>query len=177
MGLGDEKGLILISAIVEHKPGVLHRISNMFRRRDFNIESISVGVTESKDLARMTITVKGDANTANQVVKQMGKLIDVVHVNVLDWSNSVQRELALIKLKAETHEKRSEIMDYASVFRGRIIDVSRDSLIIEITGDSDKIDAFINLTTSFGVIEVARTGTTALSRGSSSLIEADNRKA
>jgi len=169
MGLGDEKGLVLISAIVEHKPGVLHRISNMFRRRDFNIESISVGVTEFKDLARMTITVKGDERVADQVVKQMGKLIDVIYVEVLDWSNSVQRELALIKLKAETHEKRSEIMDYASVFRGRIIDVARDSLIVEITGDSEKIDAFINLTKPFGVIEVARTGITALSRGASSI--------
>lgn len=176
MGLGNEEGLILISAIVEHKPGVLHRISNMFRRRDFNIESISVGVTEVKDLARMTITVKGDANTANQVVKQMAKLIDVVQVNVLDWANSVQRELALIKLKAETHEKRSEIMDYASVFRGRIIDVSRDSLIVEVTGDSDKINAFINLTMPFGIIEVARTGITALSRGSGSLIEKNDGK-
>ncbi|MEM2227708.1 MAG: acetolactate synthase small subunit [Candidatus Bathyarchaeia archaeon] len=169
--MGDEKGLILISAVVEHKPGVLHRISNMFRRRDFNIESISVGVTEFKDLARMTITVKGDEKIADQVVKQMSKLIDVIHVEALNWGNSVQRELALIKLKAETHEKRSEIMDYTSVFRGRIIDVARESLIVEITGDSEKINAFINLTKQFGIIEVARTGITALARGPSSIGE------
>lgn len=165
----DGEKLFVISAIVEHKPGVLHRISNMFRRRDFNIESITVGATEARDLARMTITVKGDEFTAAQVVKQMGKLIDVIHVDTLDWEKSVQRELALIKLRAGTHEERSEIMDYVSIFRGRIVDVSTTSLIVEITGTPDKIDAFLSLIDRFGIIEMARTGIVALSRGSSSI--------
>jgi acetolactate synthase-1/3 small subunit len=164
----------LISAIVEHKPGVLHKIANMFSRRGFNINSISVGDTIGQELARMTITIRGDEPTAEQLVKQLNKLIDVIYVTALDPARSVKRELALIKLNAKTPQDRSSIMDYTNIFRGRIIDVAPDSVIVEITGTSDKMNAFINLTSRYGILEIARTGVTALSRGSESVVVDDN---
>jgi acetolactate synthase-1/3 small subunit len=159
----------LISAIVEHKPGVLHKIANMFSRRGFNIDSLSVGETVGQELARMTITIKGDEPTAEQLIRQLGKLIDVINVTALDPQGVVERELALIKLKLGTPEDRSTIMDYTNIFRGRIVDVATDSVIVEITGTPDKMNAFINLTSRFGIVEIARTGITALSRGPASI--------
>ena len=159
----------IISAIVEHKPGVLYTVSNLFRRRGFNIESISVGPTEQSDLARMTITVNGDERTIEQVVKQLNKLIDVIKVSRLDPSSIVTRELALIKVRALDSKVRSDVINYADIFRARVVDVSSESLMVEITGTSDKIDAFLDLMIPFGVKEVARTGITALSRGVKSI--------
>lgn len=159
----------LISAIVEHKPGVLHKIANMFSRRGFNIDSLSVGDTVGQNLARMTITIKGDEVTAEQLIKQLGKLIDVINVTMLNPRRTVERELALIKLKLNTPEDRVTIMDYTNIFRGRIIDVATDSVVVEITGTPNKMNAFINLTSRFGILEIARTGITALSRGSESI--------
>ncbi|UCD26422.1 MAG: acetolactate synthase small subunit [Candidatus Bathyarchaeota archaeon] len=155
----------IISTIVEHKPGVLYLIANLFRRRGFNIESISVGATEQSDLARMTITVKGDERTVEQVVKQLNKLIDVIKVAILDPDSIVTRELALIKVRALDTKVRSDIINYAEIFRARVVDVSSESLMVEITGTSDKIDAFIDLIKPFGIKEVARSGITALARG------------
>ena len=160
----EEKNYI-ISTIVENKPGVLYRASNMFRRRGFNIDSISVGPTERKDLARMTITINGDDTTVEQLVKQLSKLIDVIKVSVLSPKNTVVRELALIKLHVADAKARSEIINYANIFRGRIIDVAPGSMVVEVTGTPDKIDAFLNLATTFGIKEIARTGITALIRG------------
>jgi acetolactate synthase-1/3 small subunit len=160
----DEKNTI-IAAIVEHKPGVLYRVANMFRRRNFNIESISVGPTEQGDVARMTITVKGDEKLIEQVIKQLNKLIDVIKVSRLDPTSIVSREMALVKITAPSAKTRSDIINYADIFRARVVDISSESLMVEITGDSDKIDAFIDLMKPFGVKEVARTGITALSRG------------
>jgi acetolactate synthase-1/3 small subunit len=159
----------IISAIVEHKPGVLYTVANLFRRRGFNIESISVGVTEQSDLARMTITVKGDERTIEQVVKQLNKLIDVIKVSRLDPTSIVTRELSLIKVHALDAKVRSDVINYADIFRARVVDVSSESLMVEITGTSDKIDAFLDLMKPFGVKEVARTGITALSRGAKSV--------
>ena len=159
----------IISTIVEHKPGVLFNVANLFRRRGFNIENISVGPAEENGLARMTITVKGDDRTIEQVVKQLNKLIDVIKVTRLDTDNIVTRELALIKVNALNTKARSDLINYAEIFRARVVDVSSESLMVEITGTSDKIDAFINLMRSFGVKEVARTGITALSRGAKSV--------
>jgi len=155
----------IISAIVEHKPGVLYTVANLFRRRGFNIESISVGPIEQSDLARMTITVKGDERTVEQVVKQLNKLIDVIKVSRLDPTSIVTRELALIKVRALDTKVRSDVINYADIFRARVVDVSSETLMVEITGTSDKIDAFLDLMRPFGVKEVARTGITALSRG------------
>jgi acetolactate synthase-1/3 small subunit len=159
------KQTYVIGALVEHKPGVLYEVANMFRRRGFNIESITVGVTEQKDLARMTITVNGDERTIEQVIKQLNKIINVIKVSLLNPRTTVVREMALIKVHAIDSKARTDIIQYVNVFRGHVVDVSSDSLIIEITGSPEKIDAFIELVSSFGIKEVARTGITALSRG------------
>ena len=158
----------IIAALVEHKPGVLFRVSNMFRRRGFNIDSITVGQSEHKDLARMTITVNGDDTTREQVVKQLRKLVEVVYVDLLPKNNTVQRELVLAKLKVGGAEARREVMDYTGIFRGRVVDVSTESMIVEITGTPDKVDAFIDLVKKYGILEIARTGITALVRGKES---------
>jgi len=157
--------MYIISAIVEHKPGVLHSVSNMFRRRGFNIESISVGTAEQKDLARMTITIKGDERIVEQVVKQLKKLIDVVKVSILEPASTVTRELALVKVNTPDAKDRSDVINYTEIFKGHVVDVAHESLIIEVTGGSDKINAFIDLMRPFGVKEIARTGITALPRG------------
>jgi acetolactate synthase-1/3 small subunit len=159
----------VISIIVEHKPGVLYNVSNLFRCRGFNIDNISVGSTEEMGLARMTIMVKGDDRTIEQVIKQLNKLIDIIKVTRLNPEYIVTRELALIKVNALKTKSRSDIINYADIFRARVVDVSSESLMMELTGTSDKIDAFISLMKPFGVKEVARTGITALSRGTKSI--------
>jgi acetolactate synthase I/III small subunit len=159
----------VIAALVENKPGVLHSVANMFRRRGFNIESITVGHTEKKGITRMTITVSGDEKTLEQIVKQMNKLIDVVKVASLKPDSIVTRELALIKVNVPDTKTRSDIINCVEVFRGHIIDVSPETLTIEITGTPDKIDAFLNLVKGYGILELARTGLTALSRGIKSI--------
>jgi acetolactate synthase I/III small subunit len=159
----------VVSAIVENKPGVLHNVANLFRRRNFNIDSITVGATEQPDLARITITVNADEKTLDQVVKQLNKLVDVVKVAELDPTSIVTRELALVKVNVPTVKERADIISCVHVFRGRVVDVSPESLMVEITGTPDKIDAFLNLMKTSGVIELARTGITALSRGPKSI--------
>ncbi len=146
----------VISVLVENKPGVLHAIANLFRRRNFNIESITVGPTQQQDISRMTITINGDEKTIDQVVKQVAKLIDVLKVDELSQGNFVMRELALIKVNVPSSKERSDIINCVEVFRGRIIDVSTDSLTVEITGTPDKIDAFLNLMKTYGVIELSK---------------------
>jgi acetolactate synthase I/III small subunit len=159
----------VISVLVQNKPGVLHLIANLFRRRNFNIESITVGPTQQPSVARMTITVNEDEKTIDQVVKQVAKQIDVLKVGELEQGTFVMRELSLIKVKVKDSKERSDVINFVDVFRGRIIDVSTDSLTIEITGTPDKIDAFLNLMKTFGILELARTGITALARGSKSI--------
>jgi acetolactate synthase-1/3 small subunit len=166
MEIGKTK---VISILVENKPGVLHTIANLFRRRNFNIESITVGPTQEPETSRMTITINGDEKTIDQVVKQVAKQIDVLKVSELETGNFVMRELALIKVNVSGSKERSDIINCVNVFRGRVIDVSNDSLTVEITGGPDKIDAFLNLMKTFGVIELARTGITALARGAKSI--------
>ncbi len=159
----------VISVLVENKPGVLHTIANLFRRRNFNIESITVGPTQQKDIARMTITVNEDEKTIDQVIKQVAKQIDVLTIDELSQGNFVMRELSLVKVNVPSSKERSDIINCVEVFRGRIIDVSTDSLTVEITGTPDKIDAFLNLMKAYGIIELARTGITALARGAKSI--------
>ena len=160
-----DKAWYIISAIVEDKPGVLFRITNLFRARNFNIESITVGSTENVDLSRMTITTESDERTLDQLVKQLRKLIDVVDVKVLDIMRTVYRELALIKLRAVDPTSRMEITNFASIFRANILDISKETIIVEVTGTPDKIDAFKNLVDHYGIIQLARTGVSALPRG------------
>jgi len=154
--------LYILSVIVENKPGVLFRITNLFRSRNFNIESITVGITEKPDLSRMTITTKSDVKTLEQLVKQLRKLIDVIQINVLEKENTVYRELALIKMNAKDPTTRIEIANFASIYRGNIMDISNETITVEIIGTPDKIDAFKNLVSTYGIIQVARTGVSAL---------------
>ncbi len=155
----------IISVLVENKPGVLFRVTNMFRARNFNIESLSVGPTEQSDLSRITITINGDELVIGQLVKQLAKLVDVVDVARLDTNNTVYRELALIKLKIKDPKERLEIINLANIFRGKIVDISKGTIMIEITGTSDKINALLALVKEYNIIELARTGITALRRG------------
>lgn len=155
----------IFTALVEHKPGVLQRVASMFTRRRFNIESITVGPTENPNIARMTILTMGDDKTLEQIEKQMNKLVSVIKVTDLSKDESICRELCLIKIHTPYEKQKSQVMQYADVFRGRVVDVNPDSITVEITGDSEKIDAFINLTRSIGIKEVSRTGTTAMQRG------------
>jgi acetolactate synthase-1/3 small subunit len=165
----DTEKTQVISVLVENKPGVLHMIANLFRRRNFNIESITVGPSVDIDSARMTITVNGDEKTLDQVVKQLAKQIDVLKVAELEHGHLVMRELSLIKVAVKDAKERSDIINFVEVFRGRIVDVSTDSLTVEITGNPDKIDAFLNLMKTFNILELARTGITALGRGTKSI--------
>lgn len=166
--MSSEKTYI-IAVIVENRPGVLYSVSNMFRRRNFNIDSITVGPINHGDLARMTITIRGNDKTVEQLVKQLQKLVDVVKVSVLDAASTVARELALIKIHAPDTRVRADVLHYVDIFRAHVVDASPETLTVEITGDPDKIDAFINLMRSFGIKELARTGITALSRGVKSI--------
>ncbi|MCS7113258.1 MAG: acetolactate synthase small subunit [Nitrososphaerota archaeon] len=155
----------IIAAIVEHKPGVLFKITNLIRRRGFNISSISVGSTENPDLARITMVVTGDETTIEQVAKQLQKIVEVIRISRLNPSESVIRELLLVKVHVADSRARSDIVSYTQIFRGRIVDVSSDSMVIEVTGGSNKINAFIELMRQYGIKELARTGITALARG------------
>ena len=153
-----------ITALVQDKPGVLNRVSSMFRRRGFNIASLAVGPSEVPDLSRMTFVVEGDDRIVEQVTKHLHKLIDVIKVSDISEENVVSRELALIRVKSNV-QTRSEIMQVVDIFRANIVDVAPESLIIEVTGDEDKIESLQDLLRSFGVMEVMRTGTIAMNRG------------
>ena len=151
-------------ALVEDKPGVLNRIASLFRRRGFNIESITVGSTEEAKVSRMTIVVDGATTAVEQVRKQLEKVIEVLKVADITQDQMVARELVLIKVKA-TAQTRSEIIQLVDIFRGNIADVSSGSVVIEITGDEDKIGSLIKLLKGFGIKEIARTGRLAMVRG------------
>lgn len=153
-----------IAVIVENKSGVLTRIAGLFSRRSFNIDSLSVGATENPNYSRMTITVHGDRDVLEQVIKQLSKLINVIRVSEMEAGEAIERELAIIKVSADK-ESRSEIMQIVNIFRAKIIDVSQRSMIIEVTGDEEKIDAIVQLLRQFGIKEMARTGKVSMVRG------------
>jgi len=157
------------AVLVENKPGVLARISGLFSRRGFNIDSLVVGTTEKPDISRMTIVVEGDDRILEQVRKQLNKLINVIKISYLLPDQSVERELALIKVSANSNN-RSEIMQIVDVFRASIIDVQKNSLIIEITGNSEKINAMEQLLRQYGIKEMMRTGKVAMSRGAKVIV-------
>ncbi len=163
--MNNENQLHILVVLVEDRPGVLQRVSGLFRKRNFNIDSITVGHSEQKGVSRMTITVRGDVQVLEQVMKQLNKLAEVLKVVELPWGDAVSRELALIKVNTKDDAVRAEVVQYANIFRGRIVDVRKDSLIVEITGDSDKVNAFVNLVSMYGVQELAKTGVTAMARG------------
>jgi acetolactate synthase-1/3 small subunit len=153
-----------ISVLVENKFGVLARISTLFAARGFNIDSLAVGETEDPLVSRMTIVARGNENVLEQVEKQLNKLIDVIKVQNMAAEPHIERDLALIKVKADK-SNRSEIFQIVDIFRAKIVDVASDSLIVEVTGDEGKIHALETLLRPFGIKEMARTGIIALSRG------------
>ncbi len=155
----------VIQLLVDNTSGVLSRISGLFSRRGYNIESITAGVTADPKYTRITIVTSGDEDILNQIEKQVAKLIDVRDVKVLPPEESVYRELALIKVKAAAADRQG-VISLADIFRANIIDVSPDSLIIELTGAIDKINAFLGLLDGYEILELARTGIAGLSRGS-----------
>ncbi len=155
----------VISALVQNVPGVLAHVAGMFASRGYNIDSLAVGETESADLSRMTFVVVGDHGTLAQVRKQLEKIVTVVRVDDISAQDFVERDLMLLKVRASAGEQRSEIRELTDIFRGRIVDVSQDALMIEISGKECKIEAFIDLIRPFGITELVRTGRIALVRG------------
>ncbi|AKX95107.1 acetolactate synthase small subunit [Neomoorella thermoacetica] len=153
-----------LSVLVENRPGVLTRVAGLFSRRGYNIDSLAVGRTENPAISRMTIVVDGDEQIIEQVSKQLNKLIDVIKISDITNDPYVGRELILIKVNADP-SVRGEIMQIVDIFRARIVDIARNSLIIEATGDADKIDAIENSLRPFGIREVVRTGKIAMLRG------------
>ncbi len=153
-----------IAVIMENKSGVLTRIAGLFSRRSFNIESLSVGATDNPEYSRMTLTVEGNEDVLEQVTKQLSKLINVIRVSELEPGEAVERELAVIKVNADK-DNRGEIMQIVDIFRANIIDVSARSMIIEVTGDSEKIDAIVHMLRQYGIKELARTGKVSMVRG------------
>tara|TARA_Y100001001_G_scaffold138000_1_gene140006 strand:+ start:96 stop:683 length:588 start_codon:yes stop_codon:yes gene_type:complete len=153
-----------ITALVEDKPGVLARVAGLFRRRGFNILSLAVGQSEQRGLSRMVFVVDGDQYTVDQATKQLDKLIEVVRVSDITHEEIVSRELALIKVKT-TSSTRAEIIEVIQLFRANIVDVGSQTLVVEITGEEDKINALINLLEPFGILEMMRTGRVAMVRG------------
>lgn len=153
-----------ISVLVNDQPGVLQRVAGLFGRRGFNIESITVGQSEEAGLSRMIIVTKGDDKTLEQIEKQLYKLIDVIKVVNLSSRPMVARELALIKVKAEPAE-RPEIMGVVDTFRAAVVDIGTHSMIVQVVGDTEKIDAMIELLRPYGIRELSRTGVTAMIRG------------
>ena len=154
----------VISALVMNEPGVLANVAGMFAARGFNIDSLVVGRTENPDLSRMTIVVTADANTLEQVRKQLAKLVPVVKVRDFEESAYIERDLALITV-AVASDLRAQVFDLARIFRAKIVDVSRGSLLIELAGTEEKIEKFIELMKPFGITELARTGVIAMARG------------
>jgi len=153
-----------LSVLVENHAGVLSRVAGLFSRRGFNIDSLAVGITENPEISRMTIVVDGDEYIVEQVCKQLNKLIDVIKIKRLDSTESVSRELALIKVAANA-STRSEIMQIVEVFRAKIVDISPETLTIEISGGVDKVKALEEMLKQFGIKEIVRTGTISIERG------------
>ena len=154
----------VLSILVENQAGVLTRVAGLFARRGFNIETLTVGPTEDHNVSRITLTVDGAVHPIDQVTKQLHKLINVLKIRDLEPEDTVSRELALFKIAVEGPQ-RAEVMQISDIFRGKVVDVTRRSVIVEITGTTDKIEAFERMVRPFGLIEMMRTGEIAISRG------------
>ncbi len=153
-----------LSILVENKPGVLTRIAGLFARRGFNIDTLAVGPTDDERFSRITLTLDGGVHPIDQVTKQLHKLINVLKIRDLEPAETLARELAMFKIAADG-SARTEVMQICEIFRAKIVDVTKRSLVIEVTGTCDKVDAFERLVRPFGLIEMARTGEIAISRG------------
>jgi acetolactate synthase-1/3 small subunit len=154
----------VLSILVENRPGVLTRIAGLFARRGFNIETLTVGPTDDEQFSRITLTVDGALHPIDQVTKQLHKLINVLKIRDLEPAGTVTRELALFKVTAEA-QARSEILEFTEIFRGRVVDTTKRSITVEVTGNSEKIEAFERVVRGYGLIEMMRTGEIAMARG------------
>jgi len=154
----------VLSILVENRPGVLARVAGLFSRRGFNIDTLAVGPTEDPDISRITLTLDGAVHPIDQVTKQLHKLVNVLKIRDMEPEETVARELALFKVSAAV-ENRAEIVQFAEIFRAKIVDVSRRALIVEVTGSHDKIEAFESMLRPHGLLEMVRTGEVALARG------------
>jgi acetolactate synthase-1/3 small subunit len=159
-----------LSVLVENKPGVLARIAALFSRRGFNIDSLAVGPTEHPEISRMTVVVEVDALPLEQVTKQLNKLIEVLKVVELEPTASVQREILLVKVRTDVHS-RSHVLETVQLFRAKVVDVASDTLTIEVTGNRDKLAAFLEVIEPFGVKELVQSGMVAIGRGPRSISE------
>ena len=157
----------ILTLLVENKPGILFKVTHLFRSRNFNIDSISVGVTENPDYSRMTITTYGDEKQVNQIVKQLDKMIDTVEVKQLDEPKTIYRELSLFKIRLSNANDSMEINKLTNAYGGKVHDVKKDSIIVELAATPDQIKAFEELAKPFGIVEIARTGVAALQRSGS----------
>ncbi|MFA9399548.1 MAG: acetolactate synthase small subunit [Acidobacteriota bacterium] len=155
----------LLSILVENRPGVLARVAGLFSRRGFNIDTLAVGPTDDPNISRITLTIDGAVHPIDQVTKQLHKLINVLKIRDMEPEETVAREMALFKVSAAV-ENRAEIVQFAEIFRAKIVDVSRKALIVEVTGSHDKIEAFESMLRPHGLLEMVRTGEVALARGS-----------
>lgn len=160
----------ILSVLVDNKAGVLSRVSGLFSRRGYNIDSLTVCETSNPDVSRMTIVVKGDEHILDQIQKQLSKLVEVISINKCERLSSVQREMALIKVRAEANS-RSNLLATCDIYKARIVDVALESIVIEITGSEEKIDSLLRILTPFGILEYVKTGLTALDRGSKVMAE------
>lgn len=160
----NSESIHTLAVLVENRPGVLARISGLLSRRAFNIESIAAGPTEEPDVTRITLVVRGDEDTLGQVTNQLGKLVDVIKIVDMTSGNCIHRELALIKVAAP-EERRRSIIDIVEIFRAKIVDVHKEALVIEMSGEESKIDALLAILKDYGIIELARTGRITLGRG------------
>ncbi len=154
----------IISVMVENKSGVLAKVAALFSRRGFNIESLAVGTTDDKNISRITIVVNSDESSTEQIVKQLHKLINVIKIQKLQPEHSVQRELVLLKINTE-NKSRAEILEIGNIFRANVVDVTKGTIMLELTGNSTKINAFEELLKPYGILEFVRTGLIACSRG------------
>ncbi len=154
----------ILSILVDNTSGVLSRVAGLFSRRDYNIDSLTVGVTADPRYSRMTVVASGDDLVLEQITRQLEKLVDVIDIKVLKPDLSVNRELILVKIKADAEQRRS-ILAVSDIFRAKVVDVGQESLIVELTGAQSKLDAFLNLLQGYEILELARTGITGLSRG------------
>lgn len=157
----------ILSILVENKPGILFKITHLFRSRNFNIDSISVGVTENPEYSKMTITTYGDQKQIDQIVKQLDKMIDTIEVKQLDEHKTVFRELSIFKIKMSNANDSMEINKLANAYGAKVHDVRKDSIMVELTATPDQIRAFEELAKPFGIIDIARTGVAALQRSGS----------
>ncbi|MBP3261529.1 acetolactate synthase small subunit [Pseudobutyrivibrio sp.] len=159
----------VLSILVENTPGLTSRISGLFSRRGYNIDSFSAGVTADPRYTRVTIVTHGDDNILEQIEKQVSKLTEVVDLKVLEHGMSVKRELMLVKISARNND-RQDVLTIVEIFHGKVVDVTHDSMILEVTGNQDKLEAFLDMLGDYDILELARTGLTGLTRGSEDVV-------